>query len=321
MITPEQAAPLFAWMAEREAVRIRKEVLQGLPPAGRAPPMTSAQRAAMGNQSWSLKHLTHDPILSTYRFCNVNRENDRVTVWIRKHVREPYADHPDLWFMLAICRWINWPGTLAELIGSPGLWPTDERLFSLEYAATGMKKRKARGDKVFTGAYLITNNGVSMPKEDYVCQRILQPLWADREKWRRWLSSSPWSMENVHAELQYYNGFGSFIAGQVTTDMRHTRYLRDAHDAATWAAVGPGSARGLNRLAGRPTDARVGQALALEELRAIRAAAASPDALASWVAVPELTDLQNCCCEYDKYERSRLGEGRPRAKYVPGRGY
>jgi hypothetical protein len=26
-------------------------------------------------------------------------------------------------------------------------------------------------------------------------------------------------------------------------------------------------------------------------------------------------DLQNCLCEFDKYERVRLGEGRPKAKY------
>jgi hypothetical protein len=28
-------------------------------------------------------------------------------------------------------------------------------------------------------------------------------------------------------------------------------------------------------------------------------------------------DLQNCLCEFDKYERVRLGEGRPRSNY-PG---
>ena len=28
-------------------------------------------------------------------------------------------------------------------------------------------------------------------------------------------------------------------------------------------------------------------------------------------------DVQNCLCEFDKYERVRLGEGRPKSKY-PG---
>lgn len=30
-------------------------------------------------------------------------------------------------------------------------------------------------------------------------------------------------------------------------------------------------------------------------------------------------DLQNCLCEFDKYERVRMGQGRPRSRY-PGRG-
>ena len=29
----------------------------------------------------------------------------------------------------------------------------------------------------------------------------------------------------------------------------------------------------------------------------------------------EMRDIEHCLCEFDKYERTRLGEGRPRAKY------
>jgi hypothetical protein len=82
--------PLFYWVREREEIRKRKEM--GLDPS-----------------SWTV-----DPILSTYRFCNVRREDDRGTVWIRKHIREPFAGHPHLWFMLCIARQINWPETLAR---------------------------------------------------------------------------------------------------------------------------------------------------------------------------------------------------------------
>src|SRR5690606_38730868 len=90
-------APLWAWVRKREAIRVRKE-------AGQEPPYTD------------------DPILRAFRFCNVRREDDRVTVWIRDHIRRPYADHPHLWFMLCIARQINWPETLAELITSAA-WP------------------------------------------------------------------------------------------------------------------------------------------------------------------------------------------------------
>jgi hypothetical protein len=34
-----------------------------------------------------------------------------------------------------------------------------------------------------------------------------------------------------------------------------------------------------------------------------------------------LMDIQNCLCEFDKYERVRLGEGRPRSYYKPETAY
>jgi len=39
--------------------------------------------------------------------------------------------------------------------------------------------------------------------------------------------------------------------------------------------------------------------------------------LAAEVGMPKIhmQDLQNCLCEFDKYERVRLGEGRPRNGY------
>jgi hypothetical protein len=76
---------LFYWVREREEIRLRK--------AGGHP-----------SELW-----TSDSILSTYRFCNVRREDDRVTGWVRDYIRDPYADHPHLWLMLCIARQINWP--------------------------------------------------------------------------------------------------------------------------------------------------------------------------------------------------------------------
>jgi hypothetical protein len=90
--------PLFYWVREREDIRRRKD-------------------RGDAQDIW-----TSDSILQTYRFCNVRREDDRGTVWIRENIREPFAGHPLLWLMLCIGRQINWPDTLAELIGF-GAWP------------------------------------------------------------------------------------------------------------------------------------------------------------------------------------------------------
>ena len=41
----------------------------------------------------------------------------------------------------------------------------------------------------------------------------------------------------------------------------------------------------------------------------------SVEMLEPYVPALEMRDIEHCLCEFDKYERTRLGEGRPRAKY------
>jgi hypothetical protein len=109
-------AKLLCWIEEREAIRLRRE-------AGEPPPWTA------------------DPILATWSFCNVHREDDRVTRWIAEHWRKPHADDPDLWFAMAVARFVNWPGTLAEL-GWPVPWDAEA------FVAT-MTGRMQRGEIAF----------------------------------------------------------------------------------------------------------------------------------------------------------------------------
>ena len=155
-MTAPDFSPLLHWVREREAIRLKKD-------AGAPPP-------------W-----TEDEILATYRFCNVRREDDRVTVWIREHIREPYADHPNLWFMLAIARWVNWPDTLAELI-TDGNWPWTLAYDSFpETLGKALQARADRGEKVWTGAYTINAPAKKgMLKTDYVAREVLGQVWRDR---------------------------------------------------------------------------------------------------------------------------------------------
>jgi hypothetical protein len=286
-MTPQEAAR--HWVREREAVRLRRE-------AGGAPPWTD------------------DPIIGKYRFCNVRREDDAVTVWIHQHIREPFADHPDLWFMLAIARWINWPGTLGELIANgerDACWPGSPG-FAMENLAQVLNARQRRGDKVFTGAYTInapSTKGAS--KIDYVAGVVLGAIWRDREKLRAILERSP-TLRDTHAALTKYQGWGAFMAYQVVVDLRFTRYLRDAEDVTKWAAAGPGTIRGLNRLAGRPVDKALEQWKALQEMRALFEVLPSETGVAM-----DLSDIPNVLCETDKYLRVLNGEGAPRAVYRP----
>jgi hypothetical protein len=128
------------------------------------------------------------------------------------------------------------------------------------------------------------------------------------------------TLHAVWEGLQRYTGWGPFMAYQVVVDMRWTRYLQNAPDIQTWAALGPGSRRGLNRLMGRDPKAPLSQEQGLEEMLELRRLLGKTGVLAPWLVLPDLSDVQNCLCETDKWMRVKAGDGRPRAKYVPGRG-
>ena len=279
--------PLWYWVREREAIRQRKDRGDPFP--------------------W-----TSDPILRDYRFCCVRREDDRVTIWVREHIRDRFAGHPYLWLMLCAARQINWPDTLAELIAAPGAWPLDDDFSPIAMGAA-LSARKARGDKVYTGAYMIpAPQDRGADKHAHIATTVIGDLWRRRAEFADWSGAT---LEGVHARIRRSAGWGDFLAYQAVVDMRFTPLLAAAADASAWAAAGPGTIRGLNRLHGRAVDAALPQSQARHEMRAIYAVAEQE------TGVPmDFSDVPNILCETDKYQRVVLGQGKPRARYVAGRG-
>jgi hypothetical protein len=167
---------------------------------------------------------------------------------------------------------------------------------------------------IFNGAYIVSTNGMSMDKVDYVIDVLLAPLWKRRDKVAAALAKCG-SLAEAHVVLSQERGLASFMAAQVLADLKYADDGRVWDDFATFAASGPGSKRGLNRVMGN--DAAKGWRedvfrATLLELREAANAALAPD-------LEPLTaqDIQNCLCEFDKYERVRLGEGKPKQRYVP----
>lgn len=252
---------------------------------------------------------TDDPILQTYRFCNIFRELDTVTIWIRENWREPYADHKNLWFAMAMARQINWPETLEE-IGFPKRWNPGRVQRILE-------RRKDRGEKIYTGAYMLTGT-LGGTKIEQTVNKILDPLYNDPPAfvYRQYHENN----SLLHCWMQFLSrpGFAGFMSYEVVTDLRHTRYLDNASDIMTWANAGPGAMRGINRMVG--LDPKPKKQLSVDgylyfmmELLELSAKHLSKD-----FPQLELRDIEHTLCEWDKYERARLGQGRPRSRYKRG---
>lgn len=271
---------LTRFVTEREAVRLRRIDNPHAPP-------------------WS-----HDVILQQYRFTNVRREDDAVTGWIRENWRTPNRTDPDLWFGMAVARFVNEPGCLAEL-GWPTPWQASRFVGVL-------RRRKRERKRITNPAYMVSTNGHKVPKEQFLAE-LFTDLWTARLILRPRAGDT---LNSWHMTLMTRNGLGSFMAAQVVADVKYVDpNLLAAADWHTFAASGPGSRRGLNRVLGYPVnqswreeDWRMALGRAREELN---------DNL-RWDQPLHAQDVQNCMCEYDKMERVRLGEGRPKQRFAGG---
>lgn len=259
----------------------------------------------LNRQAGMNKPWTEDEILQTYRFPNMYRELDRVTQWIASNWRIPYRDDDDVWFAMAVARLNNWPDTLQE-VGYPIPWNPQKFRRVLD-------GRKKRGVKVFTGAYIIATGGMAS-KSEYVAS-VLTNLWSKRKELRPRKSDR---LEDFYQRILAQDGLGTFMAAQIVADTKYTSRLTNCSDWWSWAAQGPGSCRGLNRLLEIPLTTKLQPQVWLGLINQLREFV-TPDLLKVGHPRPHAQDTQGFCCEFDKYERTRLGEGRPRSLY-PGKG-
>ncbi len=245
---------------------------------------------------------TEDPIFQRYKFCNVFREQDKVTVWLRENWREPYADHPNLPFAMALARLINWPPTLEE-IGFPKRWNPDKVLGVLH-------RRKDEGKKIYTGAYLLGSCPKGQERAIYLVNSVLSPL---HQVVYAPLNSNS-TLKSTWEWFRSQRGIGDFLAYEIVSDLRHTKYLRDAPDIITWANAGPGALRGLTRLWGYQPKTRQISGYAFPKKNALEAMqnllARSQEArwklnMPAW----EMRDIEHWLCEADKYQRIKNGQG------------
>lgn len=247
---------------------------------------------------------TDDQVLQTYKFCNIFRENDIGTIWLREHIREPFADHPNLFFNICMYRQFNRVET-AELIGFLG-----EKEFDPDLLYITVNKRKQAGLPIYTNAHMVRSapRGICADKLTYTVYLVLKPLWNNLKE----LEPGPGdTLELAYRRLLRAYGFGSFLSYEVITDLRHTRYLNQAPDIMTWANAGPGAVRGINRIAGEPLKAHHNQRYYLRNMRELLDYSRDyiPD-MPPW----EMRDVEHTLCEFDKYERCWQG-GRTRMKY------
>ena len=258
---------------------------------------------------------TEDAILHKYRFCNIRRRDDRVSKWIIDNIIEPHSSNDWLWMMLCAARYINWPPTIKELMNK-GEWPIHS--FSATSFGKVIDDKMKRGEKTWTGAYIITGRNIpkGMDKGYFIAKQMIEPLFSAHSIIDYFADVEPEdrSVETAMSLFRGIYGWGTFMVGQVVADMTYSPLLGLAKDLHAYAPIGPGSTRGLNRIYDRSLEQATQQDRFNDELMEVREFVKSN----ATVDVSSLTlhDWQNCMCEFDKYKRAQHG-GRPRSNYTP----
>lgn len=240
-----------------------------------------------------------NPVMQETYFCNVHRENDKVTKWIRDAFP---LNHPHPEFNMLLARLVNKPESL-EKMGFPFTqWGAEEQG---SFLAT-MSCKGAWGS-----AYIVSTNGRAMPKHDYIVElltELFEPI--------KYIGSAT-TLAAAHKRLMRLRGLGSFMAAQIVADLKNTpkHNLVLASDWSTWCAHGPGSLRGMAWTLGwekvTPTEFQHSIPWLREYV----------DEELDYNRIPKFCnqDLQNCLCEMDKMMRVSKGTGRSKRKYN-GRG-
>ena len=171
-------------------------------------------------------------------------------------------------------------------------------------------------------------------KVRYLCEVVLQRMWNHRERIARLFNlGSELTLNRAWQELLNgpYVGWDAYQAWQWVAGLRETRYLGQACDKDTFAAIGPGSGAGLNLLlerkidGRRPFDSRLAQQRGRFEMSQIQKALPpilAPhipcDAVVEGVKTISLADLESCLSGFAKHHA--IGRGQSPGwndRYVP----
>lgn len=294
---PSGTSAFYAFMRERENVRLRKGAGDFFP--------------------W-----TEDEILRSYKFTNVYRHFDKTSQKLKElFYQDHFDDDPKSILMnAALFRYFGtWE--FAEVIG----WQEYDD-FDFEGIKETARTRLANRERVFTGAYVITNQGISAPKQEVVVDYFLTALHAATPVIVDLVKTTN-SWQKAADKMRTIGGFGGsgFMTKETLLDTTYCNFwgeVRVIHDMnfttpadwETWTPIGPGARRGAARACGdeycdKPLT-EISAMNCIMELHEVQ----GEEWPREWERLSP-HDVQFQLCEFDKYERVRLGQGRPRSRY------
>ena len=269
---------------------------------------------------------TDDPILKHFRFTNVRRELDRNTKWVIEHVcHNSRLKFSHKVLNIILFRVFNKIHT-AELLGIP---IADPRKIDVEAMAQHVEQSYSKDETPFTGAYLCSGMKLGFKhytgSDDSVQASLL--LLQDMTDHRIWHEiEQATDPAGVIDCLQAYPGLSDFMSYQIFVDLTYTPEFRFSENEFTIA--GPGARSGCKWLF-KP-DMVKGYSheelifwlrdhwKELNQYNTQNGFIHTVNPIFLFTDLPEydrcmnVMSLENCLCEFSKYEKALHEVGRPR---------
>jgi len=258
------------------------------------------------------KPWTDDPILQQYKFTNAFRQLDKGTIALTNMLLQESYNKSEIhqtvkldliFFNICWYRYFNWYEHAKNL----GF------INSYEEVENYIKERHKNNQRIFTGAWMTT--GVFCEDKHITYLRACKDAWNRRFAFIKYIEENN-SLEKVSNKLQELYMIGKFLAYEIACDLRFTSLLKNATDKLIWANMGPGAQRGLKRL-GLPYGNQQQGLTSMQLLyrRLINTKNILGSHIFNCEQPFELREVEHSLCEFDKYMRVKMGEGRPRSRY------
>ena len=264
---------------------------------------------------------TDDPILNTYKFCNVYRAADRVSQALIRDVI--YVDDTtaaeDLAFQITMYRTFSNIDTWRSLVSHFGRKPVIDDLLGdgLEEALNVVR---AENGRLYTGAFILcATNAYGRGNKHLNHVELFRDMFVARDLQKQILDAA--SLQQVYEALHSYPLMGDFMSYQIAIDLNYSELTDFSENDFT--QPGPGALRGIKKVFENTGDYSPADIVHwMVDRQESEFAARGLDFNGLFGRPLQAIDVQNLFCETDKYCREALPElksarTRIKAKFSP----
>jgi hypothetical protein len=188
---------------------------------------------------------TKDPILQSYKFCNVYRASDRISQYLIKDViyNQSGANPDDRLFQIIAFRTFSESSTWEQFKNFLGQNPTLDDLKRGSFVQAVEHAKKTNG-KLYTNAFILcANNAYGHCSKHLNHIELFKHMFLKDSLAEKLLKAR--SLQEIYHLLHKYPLMGDFMSYQITVDINYSNLINFSENS--FVKTGPGSLRGIKK--------------------------------------------------------------------------